>query len=116
MRLGVAEGVTQQIHPTLTVGTLATGLALLLGANSFALGILAAMPVIGALMQFPAAWWIERTGQRRRLSVLGSPGRLLGLVPAILLFLPLPAGARLGLFLLATAVGQMLLGSRSAWA
>src|SRR4051812_48446530 len=46
MRLGVAEGVTQQVHLSLTAGTLATGLALLLGANSFALGILAALPVI----------------------------------------------------------------------
>src|SRR6187455_2808120 len=74
MRLGVAEGVTAQIHTSLTLGTLATGLALLLGAGSFALGMLAAMPVIGALMQFPAAWWIERTGERRRLSVIGSLG------------------------------------------
>lgn len=116
MRLGVAEGVTAQIHTSLTLGTLATGLALLLGAGSFALGMLAAMPVIGALMQFPAAWWIERTGERRRLSVIGSLGRLLWLAPALLLFLPLPGIVRLGLFLLATALGQMLLSmALNAW-
>jgi MFS family permease len=116
MRLGVAEGVCTQIHLSLTFGTLATGLALLLGAGSFALGILAAMPVIGALMQFPAAWWIERTGERRRLSVIGSLGRQLWLIPAILLFLPFFGTARLGLFLLATALGHMLLSMAvNAW-
>lgn len=116
MRLGVGEGVLSQIHASLTLGTLATGLALLLGARSFELGILAALPVLGSLIQFPAAWWIERYGDRRRLSTLGSLGRLLWLVPAALLFVPLPAPVKLSLFLLASAIGHMMLaGSLNAW-
>jgi MFS family permease len=112
----VAEGVLSQVHVSLTVGTLATGLALLLGAGSLELGVLAAMPVLGALMQFPAAWWIERYGDRRRISVLGSLGRVLWLVPAILLFVTIPIPLQLSLFLLATALGNMLLSvALNAW-
>ncbi len=55
MRLGLVEGMLAQVHMSLTNGTLATGLALLLGAGSFGLGMLAAMPVLGALLQFPTA-------------------------------------------------------------
>ena len=116
MRLGVAEGVLTQVHLSLTVGTLATGLALLLGASSFELGVLAALPVLGTLIQLPAAWWVERTGKRRRLAVAGSLGRQLWIVPAVLLFLPLATPAKLVLFLLASAVGHMMLAAAAnAW-
>ncbi len=116
MQLGVAEGALSQVHLSLTVGTVATGLALLLGAGSFELGILAIMPVIGALMQFPAAWWVEWHGERRRASVVGSLGRLFSLVPVVLLFVPLPISLKLALFLLATALGNMLLAvATNAW-
>ena len=116
MRLGVAEGVLTQVHMSLTIGTLATGLALLLGASSFELGFLAALPVLGTLMQFPAAWWIERSGKRRGLAVTGSLGRQLWLVPALLLFLPLATPVKLALFLLASGIGHMLLAvAANAW-
>ncbi len=116
MQLGLVEGMLAQVHLSLTNGTLATGLALLLGAGSFALSILAAMPVLGALLQFPTAWWVERYGNRRNVSVVGTLGRQLWLVPAGLLFLPLPLGIKLGLFLFAAAIGYMLLAIASnAW-
>ncbi len=116
MRLGVAEGAFNQMHLSLTVGTLATGLALLLGATSFELGILGAMPVIGALMQFPAAWWIERFGDRRGVAVVGSLGRQMWLIPALLLLVPFSTSTRLTIFLLVTAIGQVLIAtSINAW-
>jgi MFS family permease len=74
------------------------------------------MPVIGALMQFPAAWWIERFGDRRRVAVVGSLGRQIWLVPALLLLIPFAPSARLTIFLLATAIGQVLIAtSTNAW-
>ncbi len=71
MRLGLFEAALAQVFLTIAFGTIATGLALLLGARSFELGVLAALPVIGSLLQFPAAWWVERHGHRRRLAVMG---------------------------------------------
>ena len=116
MEAGLAEGMLAQVHLSVAWGSITMGLALLLGAGSFTLGILGAMPLIGALVQIPAAWWIERHGDRRRLAVLGSLGRLLWLVPAVLLFLPLPAAWRLALFLLALTCGHLMLGvSANAW-
>jgi MFS family permease len=116
MRLGLMEAALAQVFLSVAYGTIATGLALRLGANSFELGILAALPVAGALLQFPAAWWIEHHGHRRRLTVIGSLGRQFWLVPALLLFLPLPTGLRLTLFLGALAIGNMLLAvANNAW-
>ncbi|HZG69420.1 MAG TPA: MFS transporter [Herpetosiphonaceae bacterium] len=116
MRLGLFEAALAQVFLTIAFGTIATGLALLLGARSFELGVLAALPVIGSLLQFPAAWWVERHGHRRRLAVIGSLGRQLWLVPALLLFLPLPTGVRMALFLGVLAVGHMLLAvANNAW-
>ena len=105
-----------QLFLSVAYGTVITGLALLLGATSFHLGILGALPVMGALVQIPAAWWIERHGQRKRLAIVGSLGRLLWFVPAVLLFLPLPLQVKLALFLLALVAGQLMLGVASnAW-
>jgi MFS family permease len=116
MRLGLLEAGMAQVFLSIAYGTIATGLALRLGAGSFELGILAALPVIGSLLQFPAAWWVERHGHRRRLAVIGSLGRQLWLVPVLLLLLPLPKGLRLTLFLGALAIGNMLLAvANNAW-
>lgn len=116
MYLGLLEGPLSQVSLSVASGSLGTGLALMLGADALALGMLAALPVIGALVQLPAAWWIERHGSRRRLTVIGSLGRLFWLVPAVLLFVPLPAPIKLVCFLLAIALGQMLLAlALNAW-
>ena len=116
MRTGLVEGVLAQLFISVAFGTVITGLALLLGAGSFALGILGAMPVFGSLVQVPAAWWIEQKGERKRLALFGSMGRLLWVVPAVLLFLPLPAGLKLTLFLLALITGHAMLGvANNAW-
>ncbi len=116
MALGLLEGPLSQVSLSVASGSLGTGLALMLGADAFALGILAALPVVGALVQVPAAWWIQRHGSRRRLTVIGSLGRQFWLVPAILLFVPLPAPIKLACFLLAIALGQMLLAlAVNAW-
>jgi MFS family permease len=116
MRTGIIEGVLAQFHLSVAFGTVITGLALLLGAGSFALGILGSMQVIGALVQIPAALWIERHGNRRRIAVIGTLGRLLWLIPPVLLFLPIAAPMKLTIFLLALASGHLLLGIASnAW-
>ncbi len=116
MYLGLLEGPLSQVSLSVASGSLGTGLALMLGANALALGLLAALPVMGALAQFPAAWWIERHGNRRQLAVIGSLGRQFWLIPAALLFMPLPTPVKLVGFLLAIALGQMLLAlAQNAW-
>ncbi len=116
MHTGLVEGMFAQVFLSVAYGTVITGLALLLGARPFELGLLGALPLVGSLVQIPAAWWIEQRGQRRRIAIIGSLGRLLWLVPVALLFLPLPGGVKLALFLLALACGHLLLGiSTNAW-
>ncbi len=116
MSLGLFEGPLAQVSLSVASGSLGTGLALMLGANELALGLLAALPVMGALAQVPAAWWIERHGNRRRLAVIGSLGRQFWLIPAVLLFAPIPSSVKLVCFLFAIAFGQMLLAlAQNAW-
>ena len=105
-----------QLWLSFAYGTVITGLALLLGASSFELGVMGALPVLGSLVQVPAAIWIEHARNRRRMAFIGSLGRLLWLVPALVIFLPVPGGVKLTAFLLAIVTGQLMLGvATNAW-
>ena len=116
MRTGLVEGIMAQLWLSFAYGTVITGLALLLGAGSFELGVMGALPVLGSLVQVPAALWIEHYGNRRKMALIGSLGRLLWLVPAVVIFLPVPTGVKLTAFLLAIVTGQLMLGiANNAW-
>jgi MFS family permease len=116
MRTGLAEGIMAQLWLSFAYGTVITGLALLLGAGSFELGVMGALPVIGSLVQVPAALLIEHYRNRRKMAIIGSLGRLLWLVPALVIFLPIPTGMKLTAFLLAIVTGQLMLGiANNAW-
>lgn len=116
MRMSVADGVFSQIFLTITTGSFVTALALFLGASDFVLGLITALPVLAQLVQLPAAWMVERRGDRRRLTVWSSMGRQFWLVPVLLLFVPIPSEWRLGLALTAMAVAFGCLAiSTNAW-
>jgi MFS family permease len=65
LRISTIEGSWAALHFLLTNGAFFTGFALLLGANDFQLGLLAAIPVLAQVFQIPGAYLIERTGLRK---------------------------------------------------
>ena len=61
-----------------TAGSAFTGYASALGANDFVFGLLNALPILGALIQLPAAMLIGKTGKRKQYFLAyGIPSRML---------------------------------------
>jgi len=121
MRISILEGAIANVHITITgaIGgsVFLTGFALLLGANSFQLGLMGALPFIGQLFQFVGAYLEERMGNRRALVLYGAlAGRLIW---ALLLALPLLSflnGAQLAIFFVGLACSYALNGiAANAW-
>ncbi|MGQ9925337.1 MAG: MFS transporter [Chloroflexaceae bacterium] len=121
MRISILEGAIANVHLTITgaIGgsVFLTGFALLLGASSFQLGLMGALPFIGQLFQFVGAYLEERMGNRRALVLYGAlAGRLIW---ALLLALPLLSflnGARLAIFFVGLACSYALNGiAANAW-
>lgn len=65
MRLSIGEGALACAMGTLTGGVFLTGFALALGASSFQIGLLAAMPTLANFAQLLGACLIERTGRHK---------------------------------------------------
>src|SRR5690349_12074144 len=111
LRLSIVEGALSNIHVSVTTGAFLTGLALLLGASDFELGVIGALPFVGQLFQFVGAYLEERLSERRRLVVLTAGiSRALWALFAALPFLGGLGAARLPIFLLVLAISQALIG------
>jgi MFS family permease len=121
LRLSIWEGAVATVHISITgaVGgsVFLTGFALLLGANSFQLGILGALPFIGQLFQFVGAYLEERVGNRRRLVLSGGlAGRLIWTLLLALPFMSFLGGAQLAVFFFGLACSYALSGiAGNAW-
>ena len=116
MRMSIGDGFFAQIFLTVTSGSLLTALLLFLGATDFVLGLVTALPVLAQLVQLPAAWMVERRGDRRAITVWSSLGRLFWLVPVAVLFIPMPVPWRLGLAVGSMGMAMGLLSiSTNAW-
>lgn len=121
MRISIIEGAVANVHITITgvIGgsVFLTGFALLLGANSFQLGLMGALPFIGQLFQFVGAYLEERIGQRRPLVLYGAlAGRLVWAGLLALPFLSFLGGAQLALFFAGLACTYALNGiAGNAW-
>lgn len=109
LRISAIEGAVATVHISITgsIGgsVFLTGFALLLGADSFQIGVLGALPFIGQLAGFVGAYLEERAGNRRALVLFGA---LIGrLIWALLLTLPFIGGlspeARLAVFFVGLA-------------
>jgi len=122
LRISTIEGAVSTVHLSISgaIGgsVFLTGFALLLGANSFQLGVLGALPFVGQLAQFVGAYLEERAGNRRSLVLFGTlSGRLIW---ALLLCLPFlgalgPAG-QLAIFFVGLACSYALNGiAGNAW-
>jgi len=60
------EGVFGNTFIILTSGAFLTGLALLMGADDFQIGLLGAIPFLAQAAQLAAAYFVDRTGQRKK--------------------------------------------------
>ena len=70
MAISVLEGGFATFYLMLTTGAFLTGYALMLGANDFQLGLLAAIPFLAQVFQLPAAFLTELTGKRKAVAVI----------------------------------------------
>jgi MFS family permease len=103
LRILTLAGVADAPFGTLTGGTFVTLLALALGATPVTIGLLAALPALGALVPLLVAPWLDRL-PARTMAIRGlGLARLLWLAPLALLFAP-PQWPRAGLFLAAATV------------
>ena len=59
------EGACANVFTVLTSGAFLTGLALMLGADDLALGLLGAIPFLAQVAQLLAAYLVDRTGYRK---------------------------------------------------
>jgi MFS family permease len=85
----VADAGWASLTGSLYGGVILIGFALDLGAGPFAIGLLAAIPFLGQIVQLPAVALIERVRQRRKITVLAATGaRSLILALALLPLLP----------------------------
>ncbi len=88
LRLSVAEGLFATGHVALTGGMFLTGLALLLGASPFQMGLLAAIPAAATVFSLLSSPLVRRLGARRGLTVwTAGIGRMLFIVIVPLLLL-----------------------------
>lgn len=69
MQLAVSEGALTGIMATMIGGVVLTGLALALGANEFMIGLIAAIQAGANLLQMRAYQYLEKTGERKRMTV-----------------------------------------------
>ncbi|HEY9722113.1 MAG TPA: MFS transporter [Oscillatoriaceae cyanobacterium] len=109
MGLSILEGCFAMAPQTFNAGVFLTGFALMLGVDSWALGLLAAVPAICQAAQLTTPMLMQRGVCRKQLVIWGaSLGRYLWLPIALTPFLPLAASAKLGLFLALLAIATML--------
>ena len=80
------EGTYAVVHIALTGGAFLTGFALLLGANDFIIGLLAAIPYLSQVAQLATAYEIDRSGKRKLITTIG----VLVMRQTWWFFLPLP--------------------------
>jgi MFS family permease len=121
LRLSIIEGAVATVNISITgaIGgsVFLTGFALLLGANSFQLGLMGALPFIGQAFQFVGAYLEERVGNRRALTLYGSLlGRLVWVFLLALPFLSFLRGAELAIFMVGLAISYAFNGiAGNAW-
>jgi MFS family permease len=121
LRISTVEAAVATVHISITgvIGgsVFLTGFALLLGADSFQLGILGALPFIGQLFQFVGAYLEERIGRRRDLVFFGAlVSRLVWVLLLALPFMGFLGGGQLPLLFLGLAVSYAFNGIASnAW-
>lgn len=68
----IGDGLATEAMTTLTGGAFMVAFALLLGANNFEIGLLAALPTLVNVFQLISIWLVRRYNNRRAISVICS--------------------------------------------
>jgi len=72
LRLVLFDALASEAMGTLTTGVFLVGFAVALGADNFAIGVLAAVPFFAQLLQIPAVLLVERWRVRRDICVFST--------------------------------------------
>lgn len=119
LRISNAEAVLATVHGSLTGGAFQTGFVLLLGASSFWLGVIGAIPTFAALVQVISSLWVEQMGRRKQLTAWFSlMARSLWLPILLIPFVlprPLWLPAFLVLFTLSSVAIQVPVPAITSW-
>ncbi|MGB9742227.1 MAG: MFS transporter [bacterium] len=108
LKISIIEGTFATLYTTLAGGMFLAGLALFLGANSFQIALLSAIPALASSFSFLAGYLVRRTNTRRQL-VIWTAG--LGRAVYIILIPLLFTGSKIKIpfFLLLVALSGILL-------
>lgn len=98
----IGDGLAAEAMTTLTGGAFLVAMALLMGANNFQIGLLAALPTFTNLFQLISIWLVRRSNNRRAVAVICS---LLARIPLVIIgslpfFFPSSASVQLLIFFL----------------
>lgn len=108
-RISIIEGSFANVHMAVSLSSLVTAYALMLGANDFHLGLLSAVGAAGSLGALAGNWAAELAGGRKRMVVAAAvSGRSLWAVLCVLPFLPVLPGWRLPAFFLTILLSNLL--------
>ncbi len=108
-RISILEGSLASVHIAVTLSSLVTAYALMLGANDFHLGLLSAVGAAGSLGALAGNWAAELAGGRKRMVVAAAvSGRSLWAVLCVLPYLPVLPGWRLPAFFLTILLSNLL--------
>ena len=69
LRLVIVAWIFGAAWMYITTGAAMTRYAKIMGLREFGFGLLAAMPYLGALVQLPASYWLERFGHRKGMFI-----------------------------------------------
>lgn len=115
LRISIIEGAFAMVYSTLSGGMFLVGLALWLGANSFQIALLSAIPALVTGFGFLSGYLVRRAGERRALLVWTcAVGRSVFVVFVPFLLLRLKTG--LVLFLATVAVSSLIMNiANTVW-
>src|SRR5215218_3038487 len=70
LRLVIGDGLATEAMTALTGGAFLVAMALLMGANNFQIGLLAALPTFTNIFQLLSIWLVRRYNNRRAIAVI----------------------------------------------
>jgi MFS family permease len=82
LRLVIGDGLTTETMTALTTGAFLVSFALMMGANNFQIGLLAAIPTGTNIFQLLSIWLVRRYNNRRAVAVICS---VLARVPLLII-------------------------------
>lgn len=108
-RISIIEGSFASVHIAVTLSSLVTAYALMLGANDFHLGLLSAVGAIGTLGALAGSWAGNALGGRKAMVVSAAvAGRALWAVLCVLPFVNILPGWRLPAFFAVILLSNLL--------